>query len=332
MAYFHGVVTYIRDHFHVENLCMSGISGGCSTILALAMGIDLYQILLMGLHQKQKMLAKGVYLNNFDEMIDDTVELFAGIGITDKDCARLASKNQCFIGVTQCFPIPTHRCEPVPANRRDLVALWLASMSVVPFFKTPGVYQGKYFVDGGFSAVYSVPTSQPWDEVFKVTCLPWYATIGLPAMGIADIQPSRLMLDSVFLLYPWSHQQVLIKRGYEDARRSHAHLVSRGFRPLLKAPLTPWSEWERLFASIDENDLPPLSAVSSTVTKSETERLHQELLRTYSSSDLADALRGPRLRRLRSGGAGLGVSQSDANMVDLCITGAAGGTLRRAPP
>lgn len=80
LAYFHGIaarkgvdskpqelqVTYLRDHFHVDNLQLSGISGGCSTILALAMGLDLYQILLLGLHMKKHFLKTGVYLNDFE--------------------------------------------------------------------------------------------------------------------------------------------------------------------------------------------------------------------------------------------------------------------------
>jgi len=296
LAYFHGIVTYLRDHFFVDNLQLSGISGGCSTILALAMGIDLYQILLLGLHMKKHFLKKGVYLNDFEEMVDFTMQHWTQIGITDEDVAELAARKQCHIGVTQCFP-PGHCCIETPATLRDLVKLVLSSMSVVPFFRTPGIYEGKYYVDGGFSAMYSVPPGQRWDEVIKVTCFPWWATLFPPAMGVADIQPRRFMPTEVIVLYPWQYQKQLIKQGYEDAKEQHQQLVARGLRPLPNAPLTPWSEWESLFAGIDEENLPPLSSQRSTVVASEMEKHHYEVLRTYSHSDLHDALRGPRLRR-----------------------------------
>jgi len=311
LAYYHGVVTYIRDHFHVDDLRLSGISGGCSTVLALAMGIDLYQILLLGLHMKKKFLREGVYLNSFEKVLEDLDEKFQALGITDVDCEQLASRQQCFIGVTSCLP-PRHQCTPVPSTRKDLAALWLCSMSVLPFFRTPGRFKGRCCVDGGFSAVWSVPSGQPWHEVIKVTCMPRWVTVPPPAMDVADIQPSHFMLAEVFLLVPWHRQCTLIRRGYEDAKAQHNHLVLRGLRPLPDAPLTPWSEWEQLFADIDEDNLPPLSASRSTMAASEVERRHAELLRTYSASDLHDALQGPRLRRLSSG---LG-SRSEASIQD----------------
>lgn len=311
LAYFHGIVTYIRDHFFVDNLQLSGISGGCSTILALAMGIDLYQILLLGLHMKKHFLKKGVYLNDFEEMVDFTMQHWKQIGITDEDVAELAARKQCHIGVTQCFP-PGHCCIETPGTLRDLVKLVLSSMSVVPFFRTPGMYEGKYYVDGGFSAMYSVPAGQRWDEVIKVTCFPWWATLFPPAMGVADIQPRRFMPTEVIVLYPWRHQKGLIKQGYEDAKEQHQHLIARGLRPLPNAPLTPWSEWESLFAGIDEDNLPPLSSQRSTAVASEMEKHHYEVLRTYSHSDLNDALRGPRLRRFELTG-----SRSEANCAEV---------------
>eukprot|EP00929_Paragymnodinium_shiwhaense_P122779 TRINITY_DN95857_c0_g1_i1.p1 TRINITY_DN95857_c0_g1~~TRINITY_DN95857_c0_g1_i1.p1 ORF type:complete len:414 (-),score=55.22 TRINITY_DN95857_c0_g1_i1:32-1273(-) len=313
MAYFHGVVTYIRDHFHVDNLRLSAISGGCSTILALAMGIDLYQILILGLYHKQRVLREGLYLNSFSHMVEEVVKSFTEIGITDEDVAQLSERKQCFIGVTQCFP-PQHCCMPTPATLRDLAALWLSSCSVVPFFRTPGEFQGKYYVDGGFSAVYSVPDDQPWDEVTKVTCFPWWSTLFPPALGVADIQPTHFMPDSVVIMYPWSHQLTLIKRGYEDAKKQHAHLVSRGFRPLSNAPVTPWEEWQKLFEAVDEDNLPALSSFCTTNAASEAEKKHMELLRTYSHSDLQQSMEGSRLRRLNNGQGG---SQSEANIASL---------------
>merc|ERR1711879_92311 len=151
LAYYHGVATYIRDHFHVDNLRISGISGGCSTILALSMGIDLFQVLLLGLHQKKQFLRQGIYLNDFDAVLEDTCRKLTSMGITDEDVSQLSARQCCFMGVTQCFPWPCHRCVPAPPNLRDLAALMLSSMSVVPFFRTPGVFEGKYCIDGGFS-------------------------------------------------------------------------------------------------------------------------------------------------------------------------------------
>ncbi|CAE7818384.1 let-413 [Symbiodinium sp. CCMP2592] len=323
-AYYHGVVTYIRDHFYVDNLQLSGISGGCSTLLALAMGIDLYEVLLLGLHMKKHFTKAGVYLHDFGAMVEVLVSHFKQIGISDEDVAQLSKRKQCYMGVTKCFPLQ-HCCINTPATLRELVSLLLSSMSVVPFFRTPGVYQGKYYVDGGFSAMYSVPENHRWDEVIKVTCFPWWSTLLPPAMGVADVQPSRFMPTEVFVLYPWAHQQELIRRGYEDTKKQHDHLVERGLRPLPNAPLTPWSEWSSLFAAIDEENLPPLQAKCSTMVSSEMERHHLEILRTYSHSDLHDALKGPRVRRLSSSDGG---SRSEANCSELC-SGRAARSFRR---
>merc|ERR1712146_422276 len=117
-------------------------------------------------------------------------------------------------------------------------------------------------------------------------------------MSIADTQPTHFMPTEVVILYSWNHQRELIKRGYDDAQKAHDHLVSRGFKPLPNAPLTPWAEWEHLFSAIDENNLPPLSKGSSTEAVAPAEKKHLELLRTYSDSNLHDTLQGARTRRL----------------------------------
>mmetsp|Transcript_48790 Transcript_48790/g.87677 ORF Transcript_48790/g.87677 Transcript_48790/m.87677 type:complete len:268 (-) Transcript_48790:32-835(-) len=262
-------------------------------------------------------------------MVEVLISHFKEIGISDEDVAQLAERKQCYLGVTQCFPLQ-HRSVSTPATLRELVALLLSSMSVVPFFRTPGVFQGKYYVDGGFSAMYSIPDGHRWDDVIKVTCFPWWATLFPPAMGVADIQPSKFMPTEVVILYPWAHQQELIRRGYEDTKLQHDQLVARGLRPLPNAPLTTWSEWSSLFAAIDENNLPPLQAKCSTVVASSMEKQHLETLRTYSHSDLHDVLRGPRMRRLSCHGKD-GGSRSEANCVELCGSFSATPTLLNGP-
>lgn len=307
-AYYHGVATYLRDHFNMEGVRLSAISGGTTTILALAMGLDLYQILLLGLHLKQWILKQGLYLNNVREIVDFIAKLMTSAGVTDRDVEELSARKTCYIGVTQCLP-PQHRCVEVPSSLQELVELMVCSMSVVPFFRTPGVYKGKYHVDGGFSAVWSIPPGEPPSNIVRVTCFPSWATKCSPAMTTADIQPSQLHLPEIVLLYPWAHYQHLIKLGYQDTQKRHSHLVSRGLRPLVNAPLTPWSEWERLFSALDENNLPALSCQRSTKAVSHLEEAHDHILRTYSESNLGSLLEGPRSRRLSS-------SRSDAALVD----------------
>lgn len=314
LAYYHGIATYLRDHFHVEDLRLSAISGGCTTIMALAMGIDLYQILLLGLHMKKWILQEGVYLNSFEKMVKNTCKKFKEIGMIDKDVEQLAAKHQCYIGVTQCFP-PKHCSLPAPTTLRGLSELVTCSMNVVPFFSTPGIYQDRYYVDGGFTATWSVPEHVAWADVIKVTCMPKWCMVLPPAMALnVDIQPTKFMPTEMVVLYNWKHQQTLIRRGYEDAKRSHDALVARGLRPLPDAPLTEWRQWEQLFAGIDENNLPPLSSRRSVTARSGLERKHDELLRTYSNTDLHDALMGPRLRRLSRGGSQSDLDEEDARL------------------
>lgn len=315
MSYYHGVATYVRDHFYVDDLRMSGISGGCSTLLALAMGLDLYQILLLGLHTKRWILQQGLYLNSFETLVEYVNSLFEQIGLTDKDVEAASARNQCFIGVTQCFP-PRHRCEPIPKTVRDLVDLWLCSCNVVPFFSTPGTYQGRYYIDGGFSAVWSLPDRQPWSETIRVTCLPPWTTKYSPAMATADIQPSRFMPLSIVVMYPFSHHHNLIRMGYEDAKARHSDLLARGLRPLPNAPLTPWAQWDALLAAIDEDHLPELSTKRSTDKAAPMEKAHDEVLRTYSQSDLQGLLSG-RGQRLMLKASALPSSASDAGLLNL---------------
>eukprot|EP00439_Symbiodinium_sp_Y106_P080367 s5_g19.t1 len=61
------------------------------------------------------------------------------------------------------------------------------------------------------------------------------------------------------------------------------------------------------------------------MVSSEMERHHLEILRTYSHSDLHDALKGPRVRRLSSSDGG---SRSEANCSELC-SGRAARSFRR---
>lgn len=307
-AYYHGIATYLRDHFSMEGVRLSAISGGCTTILALAMGLDLYQILLLGLHMKKNIIHMGLYLNSVSDIVDFMYGLLKAIGVTDHDVEALAARKTCYIGVTQCAP-PQHCCMEAPATLKELVQLMASSMCVLPFFRTPGTYKDKYYLDGGFSAIWSVPSDEPTDNVIRVTCVPPWATRCSPALTRAHIAPSSFHVPEMFLLYPWQHYQHIIKLGYEDTRRQHSLLVSKGLRPLPDAPLTPWSEWERLFSSIDENNLPELSTQRSTQTISHLEQAHDRILRTFSESDLPSLLEGPRSRRLS-------VSRSDAALVD----------------
>lgn len=115
-------------------------------------------------------------------------------------------------------------------------------------------------------------------------------------MAVADIQPKKFMPTEAVLIYGWEHQRKLLTMGYNDAKRNHDLLVSRGLIPLPSAPLTPWSEWQALFDGIDETRLPPFSKLRATHAISESEKRHAELLKTYSATDLQDMLMGPRMR------------------------------------
>merc|ERR1712137_634788 len=185
-----------------------------------------------------------------------------------------------------------HRCVPIPKTRDELAYLYLTSACVLPFFYLPGVVNGKCCVDGGFSAVYSVPDGQPWSEVTKVTCVPQCMSMCPPSMCTADIQPKRLLLKGMLLLSNQENLIELIKLGYDDTRQRHNLLISRGFRPVAEGCLTTWSEWEWLLRSVDFNNPPPLNTSFSTKVASVAEKRHATLLRTYSNSDLNDALQG----------------------------------------
>ena len=134
---------YLRDHFDVDNVRLATISGGSAALIALTMGLDLYQVMMLGLHSMKWLKAKGgPYLLNFQELSEFVHGLFREIGLTDGDVARTSAQNRAFIGVTQCFPL-AHRCVNVPENTKDLIDLYLCSQCILPFFRTRGVFQGK---------------------------------------------------------------------------------------------------------------------------------------------------------------------------------------------
>lgn len=307
-AYYHGIVTYIRDHFNVDNLQLSAISGGCMASLGLVMGLDLYQIVVLGLTMRKRVLSnEGCYMFSCSKLVSLFRESMDMIGLTDWDVQRVAERQQLFIGVTQCFP-PRHVCVPAPSTVNELLSLWVCSMCVPPFLSTPGSFHGKFYIDGGFSAVWSVPEDRSFEDVLKVTCVPPWCTLCSPAMTTADVQPSELMLSTIFYPYSWKHQRKVLKLGYDDAHMQHHVFVKHGLRELPGAPLTPWSAWETLFDALDEDNLPPLNSTRVTSAVSKLEESHDELLRTHSASDLVALLkrrrsfRAPALGRCSSGG------------------------------
>lgn len=301
MAYYFGVAIYLRDHFCLDNVRFAGISGGASAVISLCLGIDLFQVLLMGLHMHRWLREQGgPYLLNFQQCVDYAIGLFGQIGLSDRDTAAVSAQRRAFIGVTQCIPFQ-HRCANVPETVRDLAELQNCSMCILPFFRSPGTFEGKYHVDGGLSTFWSVPEEDCLSRAVTVTCLPPYATRLWPqTFQEADVQPDTLDLRSIFVVTPFAEQKDQVRLGYGHAKRSHERFVSKGLRPLEHAPLTPWSEWEALFASVDEQDLPPLTSKPSTARVSNLESRHQQILRTYSQSDLQKVLAGSRLDRFRS--------------------------------
>merc|ERR1740117_643262 len=109
-------------------------------------------MMLLGLHMKKWILRQGLYLNSFEKMSKEANKRFKEIGMTDKDVEMMSARNQVFIGVTECSSL-RHLSAPVPSTVSDLADLICCSCCVVPFFSTPGTYQGKYYIDGGFTAV-----------------------------------------------------------------------------------------------------------------------------------------------------------------------------------
>ena len=67
------------------------------------------------------------------------------------------------------------------------------SMRILPFFATPGYFNGSWVIDGGFSAVFTIPPDSDPSKVIKVT----------PASTIdADIHPCPYSLCfHIFLMF-----------------------------------------------------------------------------------------------------------------------------------
>jgi hypothetical protein len=156
--------------------------------------------------------------------------------ITEDFILQGNAEKRLFAGVTDVSGIFPWRwkheliCSDRSRSRAEGFYVMSCSMRVIPFFSKPGYLDGKWLLDGGFSAFWSVPDDADPAKVIRVT----------PASGasIADVKPDKYSDEcfrwmDVFRLPSLEDILEQFRRGYHDGIRCRDRLIQKGLVPKL---------------------------------------------------------------------------------------------------
>ena len=104
-------------------------------------------------------------------------------------------------------------------------------MRILPFFRTMGYFRNMLLVDGGFTALYSIPDDVMESKVIRVSAC---------SRIEADIQPdarssSYFTILDVFKMPSLDFIGYQFERGYKDAMRNRYKLIGKGLRPKIQS-------------------------------------------------------------------------------------------------
>lgn len=148
-------------------------------------------------------------------------------GITDEWIQCQNEKTDYYYGVTNIskWP-PKHELVGAFNSRYESFYAMSCSMRVLPFFTRPGYYRNMWLLDGGFTAIFSVPKDANPDKIIKIS----------PSSRVdADIQPDAnspyyfSWIDAIKMpTLQFMYQQ--FERGYNDAIRCRNKLIQKGLK------------------------------------------------------------------------------------------------------
>ena len=99
-------------------------------------------------------------------------------------------------------------------------------MRILPFFSSPGYFRKMWLLDGGFSAIFSIPCDANPDKIIKIT----------PVSRIsADVKPNPYSSQTFQVIDAFrmpSLEQIYqqFEYGYNDAIRCRPKLIAKGLK------------------------------------------------------------------------------------------------------
>ena len=224
-TFYNGVIAYCQDHFDMSQVRMSGLSG--ATVQMAASGLIEDPILrlrvcLLCMERIVDYYDGGmpmlVELDKCEQIFCD--EMFLA-GVTDRTAAECADRNVHYSQITEVhwhrifgvpiFPYLVPKVCPLPRTLYGIIQLCLRSCCL-PFsiFGSPPVMRdGRYVIDGGFSALFPVPEDADISKTVTVHCF------------------DKFNADIKMPWNPWFH---LWRKWFPVSRRDAVHLFSQGYQ------------------------------------------------------------------------------------------------------
>lgn len=233
MSVYLGFAAYLQDHFQLDNVRVSAVSGGATNYFSIILKMKIAEVYELGMQMRADLLSRRLlcYLMPENWLVDRLVKQCRVLGINDGAARQVSREGRAFFGVTTFqwspLPWPKLRVVPVAETLTDMSRQLMQSCTVPPFFARPGVLpDGKWALDGGFSTVYAIPEDADPSKTIRVT--PWPFLPG-------DIKLHSLsLIECVAALYPLSMKQQLklFARGYEMGQNGFEVLARKGLVPL----------------------------------------------------------------------------------------------------
>eukprot|EP01084_Bolivina_argentea_P096147 172856_1 len=227
--YFQGICAYLRDNFDLEGVRFAGISVGSTAAASLATRLSTEASMVFGLKWFKTVSDRPLklFLLPPSKIINVGTSICEQFGITDEWIQRYNERTDYYFGVTNfsVFP-PKHELVGDFNSRYESFYAMSCSMRVLPFFSSPGYYRKMWLLDGGFSAIFSIPKDCNPNKVIKVT----------PSTRIiADIQPNKYTKNTFEIIDAFKMPTLdeiykQFENGYNDAIRCRPKLIAKGLK------------------------------------------------------------------------------------------------------
>lgn len=239
LAYYHGICTFLKDHFHLEpeRVRVAGISGGaiCS-FHTIGLGINAADGVKVGMRMRARILARALlcYLIKPDVLVEMLETELRAVGVTDATVLRMYKAGSMHFGVTSIANL-AHRCVPAGRTLRETLKLVCASSCILPFLRepvqVPAARQARdhgktveWAVDGIFSGIHTIPAGSDPQKTVRLSA--W------PLTPNSDVSPPWYQMPILALMavipLPLCFQVWLFSVGYRDMAARQKMLQERG--------------------------------------------------------------------------------------------------------
>jgi len=221
----------------------TGISGGAIPTLLLAFEKNINAVELMEMwkngFERNHYSHEGSFIfipvDNAHHVAHTELNLY---NITDGLCKKAADQNRFFVGISQLhwaricgvpvLPYFKHYTVPFADNSNELALNFVRTCCVPGIFGIPSRHKdtGKLCVDGGLSAVYTVPDCADPKKTVRVSPWPW-----VPGDIMMSFKPWFHFWNCFFLPEVEQYKQ-LFQEGYKEAEQNRQVFINAGFTPM----------------------------------------------------------------------------------------------------